>query len=352
MSIKLLVRENIRELKPYTSARDIYTSGILLDANENPRSILEKNYPGISRYPDPHHRNLREKLAAYHGISPAQILAGNGSDELLDLCIRVFCAPGKESALIIEPTYGMYKTLCEINDIRVIICVPEEIYEPDMKQAAEAIEKNTKIAFICNPNNPTGGLISPGFIEGLLKRPGMMVVCDEAYIDFAPKGSALPLLAKYNNLIILRTFSKAWGLAGIRCGYIIAHPEVIHYLEAVKYPYNVNRITLSLAERALDNLNMKEELITSLISERERITAFLKELKGVERVFHSDANFILFRSPHSGYIFNRLAEKGIIIRDRSSQPGLSGCLRVSIGLPAENDKFMNIVKEVLNETAD
>jgi histidinol-phosphate aminotransferase len=352
MSIKQLVRQNIRELKPYTSARDIYTTGILLDANENPTSILEKNYPGISRYPDPHHRNLREKLAAYHGIASSQILAGNGSDELLDLCLRVFCQPGKESALIIEPTYGMYKTLCEINDVTVTTCVPEKIYKPDIMQAAEASEKNTKITFICNPNNPTGGLISPGFIEGLLGQPRMMVVCDEAYIDFAPQGSALPLLERYNNLILLRTFSKAWGLAGIRCGYVIAHPEVIHYLEAVKYPYNVNSITLGLAEEALDNLNKKEELTGKLISERERISAFLNDQKGIDEVFPSDANFILFRSRWSKYIFTRLAEKGIIIRDRSTQPGLSGCLRVSVGLPEENDKFMNILKEALDEVTD
>ncbi|MGE5456825.1 MAG: histidinol-phosphate transaminase [Methanococcaceae archaeon] len=347
--IENLVRENIKNLKPYTSARDIYSEGILLDANENSfGSAAEINGTKFNRYPDPHQKEMRKILSEYLGLSYKNLFFGVGSDEIIDLLIRIFCIPGKDSILSAEPTYGMYKVSADINDVKAGNVLLNENFDIDVDSVLSQTSENTKIIFLCSPNNPTGNLLSKDRIEYLLQKSNSIIVVDEAYIDFAGEdNSCKNLISKYRNLVILRTFSKAWGLAGIRLGYCIADEEIISYLFKIKAPYNINALTKMAFTLAMLNLSIKDNFIKEILSERNYLVSVLKQFKSIIKIYPSEANYILIRINEATLIQKLLAEKGIIVRDRSTQPMLDNCLRITIGTRKENVQFLNALKSIL-----
>ncbi len=347
--IEKLVRKNILELKPYTSARDSFLEGILLDANENSLgSVIRDEWDlKLNRYPDPAQNEIREKLSKYLGVQKEKLFFGVGSDEIIDLLIRIFCNPGKDSVLITEPTYGMYKVACDVNDIKVLSVPLNRRFQLDITKIFEIINRTTKIIFLCSPNNPTGNLLKKKDVIKLVKSFKGIVVIDEAYIDFSEKKSFVNDVANYKNLIVMRTFSEAWGLAGIRSGFSIADEFITNLLFKITAPYNLNKFTSNAILNALSNIKKKDSFVRKLNLEKEKLTEQLKNIKQIQKVFPSDANFILFRIKKATEIYNELATKGIIIRDRSNQVGLDNCLRVSIGTPKENRIFIKTLKEIL-----
>lgn len=348
MNIEKLVRKNILQLKPYTSARGSHLKGILLDANENAYgSVVEYEGVELNRYPDPNQNSIRNGLSEYLNIPKENLFFGVGSDEIIDLLIRIFCEPGKDNVIIPEPTYGMYKVACDINNVAVNTVPLDENYQPDIPAITNLIDENTKLLFLCSPNNPTGNLIDKEKVLEITNKLGLIVIIDEAYIDFAEEGSVIDYVKDYNNLIVMRTFSKAWGLAGIRSGYCAADKAVVDLLFKVKAPYNVNKLTSQTIENALQNVNKKKNFIEKIISERERVAKLLIANKKIDKVFPSDANFILFRCNDARRVYNKLAEKNLILRDRSNQLNLENCLRVTIGTKEENDMFINLLDNVL-----
>ncbi|MHB1686394.1 MAG: histidinol-phosphate transaminase [Ignavibacteriaceae bacterium] len=350
MDIKKFVRKNILELKPYTSARDIYEGdGILLDANENSfgSTFTEIEGLNLNRYPDPHQNDLRKLVAAYLSMKEDNLFFGVGSDEIIDLLIRIFCEPGKDNVIIPEPTYGMYKVASDINNVETMNVLLTDEFQIDFNEIQNAYNENTKIIFLCSPNNPTGNLLNKNDVAVLCEKYNSIIVVDEAYIDFSYGGKLANELNKYKNLVILRTFSKAWGLAGIRLGYCIANAEIINILFKVKAPYNINTLTRYALTKAFLNSKTKDEYIRSLIRERERLKNQLETLRGIKKVYSSDANFILIKCENPKEVQKKLADKGIIVRDRSSQPKLEGCLRISIGSQEENDLLWDAIKKIL-----
>ena len=350
MDINKLVRKNILELKPYTSARDIYEGdGILLDANENSFGSTFTEIEGLklNRYPDPHQNDLREIVSNYLLISQENLFFGVGSDEIIDLLIRIFCEPGIDNVIIPEPTYGMYKVACDINNVETKSVLLTDKFQIDFNEIEKVYNSSSKIIFLCSPNNPTGNLINKADIARLCEKYNSMIVVDEAYIDFSIKGALIDQLKKYNNLVILRTFSKAWGLAGIRLGYCMADSELIKILFKVKAPYNISTLTRYVLTKAFVNSSVKDEYIQSIIAERKRLKYQLETLRGIENVFDSDANFLLIKCNNPIEVQNKLIDKGIIVRDRSNQPQLGGCLRISIGSKAENDLLWDAIKNIL-----
>ncbi len=347
IDVEKLVRPNIQKLKPYTSARDSHLNGILLDANENSLGSVIENNLELNRYPDPAQTALRTKLGDLLSIPSNRLFFGVGSDEIIDLLIRIFCEPVVDNVLIPEPTYGMYKVSSDINNVSSREIPLDEEFQPDINAILKKVDEKTKIVFLCSPNNPTGNVLDKNKIERLLKSFKGIVVIDEAYIDFDYTKSFQDLVEQNNNLILLRTFSKAWGLAGVRCGYCIAGEKVINYLFKVKAPYNMNKLTADAILHALDNVEKKSSFIELLKSERERVSTELKSLEIVEKVFPSSANFVLFKISNAKNVYNKLADNGIIIRDRSSQLNLDDCLRVSIGTREENDKFLKTLKSIV-----
>ena len=351
MEIKNLVRKNILSLKPYTSARDIYESdkGILLDANEN---SLGSTFTGLgdvhlNRYPDPHQKDLRNLVGSYYSIAGKNLFFGVGSDEIIDLLIRIFCEPGKDTVLIPEPTYGMYKVACDINNIETINVLLDDKFQVDLAAVENNYKESTKIIFLCSPNNPTGNLLKKEDVLALCRRYNSIIVVDEAYIDFAEDGSLINEIKNYPNLVILRTFSKAWGLAGIRLGYCAADEEIIKILFKVKAPYNINSLTRFALESAVKNSTIKDKYVKSLTKERERLKNLLESLPGISKVYGSDANFLLVKLNDAQNVQKKLADKGIIVRDRSTQPKLENCLRISIGNEEENDLLWEEIKKIV-----
>lgn len=347
MDIEKLVRPNIKKLKPYTSARDSYLSGTLMDANENSLGSVINNDLELNRYPDPAQGELREKLGKVLGIEKDKLFLGVGSDEIIDLLIRIFCEPVKSSVIIPEPTYGMYKVSCDINDVPVIETELDNDFQPVNETIFSLSKASTKMLFLCSPNNPTGNVLDKDKVEKLVKSFEGVVVVDEAYIDFEYQHTLAPLIEQYDNLVVLRTFSKAWGLAGIRCGYCIASKKIIEYLFKVKAPYNMNKLTADTVLHALDKVEKRNEYIALLSSERNRVIAELRKIDKIDKVFPSNANFVLFKVDNARMVFGKLADKGIIIRDRSNQVNLQNCLRVSIGSKQENDNFLNTLRSIL-----
>jgi len=347
--IEKLVRKNILDLKPYTSARDSYLEGILLDANENSLgSVVKDEYQlELNRYPDPAQKLLREKLSNYLSINPNKLFFGVGSDEIIDLLIRIFCEPKMDSVLIPEPTYGMYKVACDINNIKVISVPLTKNFQVDVSSTLEKIQSNTKMIFLCSPNNPTGNLLSKKSVLQIVKSFKGIVVIDEAYIDFVEEKSFINEINKYKNLVITRTFSKAWGLAGLRCGYSIADDLITDLLFKIKAPYNLNKLTANTVLGALDKINQKNKFVRKLNGEKEKLINELKKIKQVKKILKSDANFITFKINNANSIFKKLALNGIIIRDRSNQLNLENCLRVSIGTTSENKRFIKKLKEII-----
>lgn len=351
MEIKKLVRKNILDLQPYTSARDIYESdkGILLDANENSWGSTFNSIDGLhlNRYPDPHQKDLRKLTSSLNSIPENNLFFGVGSDEIIDLIIRIFCEPGKDSALIPQPTYGMYKVACDINNIETINVLLDDDFQIDLTAIENNFRENTKVIFLCSPNNPTGNLLNKDKILSLCKNYNSIIIIDEAYIDFAKNGSLIDEVKNNPNLIILRTFSKAWGLAGIRLGYCIAGEEIINILFRVKAPYNINTLTRFALESALKNSTIKDKYVSGIIKERERLKNQLESLMGIIKVYDSDANFLLVKLNNAKVVQKKLAERGIIVRDRSSQPKLENCLRISVGNEEENDLLWDEIKKIV-----
>ena len=356
MNIKNLVRKNILNLKPYTSARDLYEgNGILLDANENSWGSTftkieslwdDKLNLELNRYPDPHQKEMRELVGNLLSIPKENLFFGVGSDEIIDLLIRIFCNPGKDKVIIPEPTYGMYKVACDVNDVETVEVLLNDNFQVDLDAIKKNYSTDVKMIFLCSPNNPTGNLLNKEDVVLFCKEFNSIIVVDEAYIDFAGHGSMINEVKNYPNLVVLRTFSKAWGLAGIRLGYCAANDEIINLLFKIKAPYNINSLTRFAFEASIKNLDLKEKYIRGIVKERERLKNQLETLPNVITIYNSDANFLLVKFKDAKLVQAKLAEAGIIVRDRSSQPKLENCLRISIGTEEENDILLNELRKI------
>lgn len=341
VDIQKLVRPNVRNLQSYSSARDEFkgSASVWLDANENP------NNTGLNRYPDPLQSKLKARISELKNVPKENIFLGNGSDEAIDLLFRAFCEPGKNKALICSPTYGMYQVSADINDVEVID-VP---LSSDWQLNLEAIETqlsdaNIKVLFICSPNNPTGNCMQRSDVLQLASKFSGLVVIDEAYIDFAEQESFANELQNHNNLVILQTLSKAWGLAGIRLGMAFANSNIINVLNRIKPPYNVNQLTQEVALKKLsDTVGFQRELEV-ILSERKRLKTELSELENVLEIYPSDANFLLVKFNEPQAVYDALTEQGIVVRDRSK--AAEGCLRITIGTEAENFQLINELKKL------
>jgi histidinol-phosphate aminotransferase len=345
MNIESLIRKNIRALEPYHSARQDYISGVLLDANENAfGSVLTKGNLPLNRYPDPYQREVRTVLSAVNDIALENIFVGVGSDEVIDLLIRVFCEPRSDSIVVIEPTYGMYRVSASIQDAEVRACSLTKDFQIDIVATARMVDSSTKIIFCCSPNNPTANLLRTDDILELCKL-GVIVVVDEAYIDFAKTESIAKHISEYPNLVVLRTLSKAWGLAGIRFGYCIADATIVSYLMKIKPPYNINALTSRTTLQALSRGDELRKMVDIIIKEREWLSNELADLLCVRHVFPSVTNFILIQSTDATALHKILAGKNIIIRNRSSEPLLKNCLRITVGTHKENEMLIQTVKE-------
>lgn len=349
MELNKLVRKNIRELNSYSTARDEEGEriSIYLDANENP---FEN---GVNRYPDPKQRDLKKIISSIYNVPVKNIFAGNGSDEAIDLLFKVFCEPKSDNVLSISPTYGMYKVAAQINDVEFREILLEDDFSMNPEKMITATDSNTKLIFVCSPNNPTGNVIDENAIIHIANNFDGIVVIDEAYCEFSRKPGFVGKIGSHPNIVVLRTLSKAWGMAGLRIGFAIADERIVSFLSSVKYPYNIGSDTLFLAMKYLNR--SPESKIDKIISERERVSAQLKNLSGVEKVFPSDANFILVKFKDSSSIYKKLAENGISVRDRSNQPKCDNCLRLTIGLPEENNKLLIVLSgknlnQDINET--
>lgn len=348
MNVIDLIRPDIRTLTPYTCARHESESGLLLDANENPYSIISiPDDISLNRYPDPMQRELRARLADLNGVREDQLFVGVGSDEAIDLIIRLFCRSGHDAVAVLEPTYGMYRVAASINAVRVRSVPLGAEFELDVDMICRVIDADTRIVFCCSPNNPTGNLLSRDALLRLCRAVSAIVVVDEAYIDFAEADSLAPMVDEVPNLIVLRTLSKAWGLAGLRLGYAIAHPDITGYLLKIKSPYNINALTAHYALAALQNVAAQRQVVGKIVRERDRLAEALRSMWFVERVFPSDANFLLVRVRDAGYLCAELKGHGIVIRDRSDQDRLQGCVRITVGLPSNNDILISVLQEIV-----
>lgn len=342
-NINNLVRENVKEMKPYSSARDEFegfdtANMIFLDANENPFQN------GVNRYPDPQQSSVKAVLAKLKNVSKNQILLGNGSDEVLDLIFRAFCEPKIDNIITLPPTYGMYGVLANLNAIENREVLLSNDFQPQVETILETVDKNTKIIFLCSPNNPTGNSFSNESVVKLLGNFNGLVVIDEAYIDFSDKESWLAKIDQYPNLIITQTLSKAYGLAGIRLGICYASVEIISVLNKIKPPYNVNELTqLRALERLSDPNKIKSE-IDSIIIQRDLLMKTLEELNFVKKIYPTEANFILIKVDDATKRYAELIAKGIVIRNRTTQPLCENTLRLTIGTEDENKKLMEILK--------
>lgn len=345
LKIDSLVRENIKRMTAYSSARHEYIgeADIFLDANENSfGSPLPVNY---NRYPDPLQRELKNKLSGIKGVPTQNIFLGNGSDEAIDLLFRIFCSPGKDNVIIFPPTYGMYEVCAETNDVLVKKVPLLENFQLNLESTEEAIDANTKLIFVCSPNNPTGNSIYRRDIEVLLNNFDGLVVIDEAYINFSKQKSFIPELTEYSNLVILQTLSKAWGLAGLRLGMAFAGEPIISYLNKVKYPYNINSATQQLAIEALGNILSINNWTKTTTEQKEWLSEELAKLNFTQFVYPSDANFILVKMNNARSIYEFLSIKGIIVRDRSKVILCDDCLRITIGTPEENKKLVSALND-------
>ncbi len=345
-SIQNLVRPHILTLKPYSSARDEYTGteGIFLDANENPIGSALENEK-YNRYPDPYQRKLKEKLAIIKNCQPTQIFLGNGSDEPIDLLFRAFCEPKQDNVILMPPTYGMYEVSADLNLVTIKKINLTSDFQIDIDAILKAIDKNTKLIFVCSPNNPTANSLKKVHIRLLLSNFGGLVVVDEAYIDFSKDKSWIEELHDFPNLVVLQTFSKAWGLAALRLGMAFASEEIVQILNKIKPPYNINEATQQLVLQAIDNVERKNMMVQTVLTERARLVADLAKIPCVVRVYPSDANFVLVKMTDAKRIYDYLVEQKIIVRDRSKVVLCEECLRITVGTAAENTKLLNTLSE-------
>lgn len=343
-TIDKILRENIKNIKPYSSARDEYTGteGIFLDANENPiGSVVGEKY---NRYPDPLQRKIKDKLSVLKSVNPAQIFLGNGSDEGIDLLFRAFCRPGIDNIIIMPPTYGMYQVCADINDVEIRSVNLTDDYHLKVDEILKAVDENTKAIFVCSPNNPTGNSFVRADIKRLLTEFEGIVVVDEAYIDFSNEESFVSELVNFPNLLVLQTFSKAWGMAALRIGMAFASEEIIKVFNRIKYPYNVNEATQQLTLEALDLVDKKNTMVANILSERSVLQNAFEQMKTVKKVYPSDANFLLIKIEKAHQLYNFLVENLIIVRDRSKVVLCDDCLRITIGTKDENKELLAIIK--------
>jgi histidinol-phosphate aminotransferase len=341
-NIDTITRENVKTLKPYSSARDEFedfdtAEMIFLDANENPFQN------GVNRYPDPQQNSVKAILAKNNNVKSSQILLGNGSDEVLDLLFRAFCEPKTDNIISLPPTYGMYSVLANINAVENREVLLSTNFQPQVEKILDAVDENTKIIFLCSPNNPTGNSFSDESVVKLLQNFKGLVVIDEAYIDFSDKESWLTEIDEYPNLVITQTLSKAYGLAGIRLGICYASEAVISVLNKIKPPYNVNELTQQRAILRLNDSDKIKQEIASIIEQREELLKVLLEVSFVEKIYPTEANFVLVKVDNANKRYDELIAKGIVIRNRTTQPLCENCLRFTIGIPEENYKLKDVL---------
>jgi len=339
-NIDKLLRDNIRALKPYSSARDEFSgeADVFLDANENPY-----NSPW-NRYPDPHQKNLKKRIGEIKNIAVSNIFLGSGSDEPIDLLIRAFCEPGKDNIVSISPTYGMYKVAADVNNVKVIEAPLTDEFDLNTDDIFSAVTPSTKIIFLCSPNNPSGNALYHEGMKQIIDGFNGVVVIDEAYIDFCPDKSFLPYLKQYPNLVILQTFSKAWGMAGLRLGMAFADDQIIEVLSKIKYPYNLSVLTQQKVLELLDFEEKKTNWVKVLLGERSKLIQDLGQFPFVIKIYPSDANFLLVKTYDPKGIYQYLTDEKIIVRDRSGIRLCDGCLRISVGSPEENNILISALK--------
>ena len=343
-----LVRPNILGLEAYLTARDDCGANqpeIFLDANENPYNN------GINRYPDPHQKALKARISEIKGIAADSPFLGNGSDEAIDLVYRVFCVPGVSNAVSIAPSYGMYEVAAAMNDVEFRKVQLRPDFSMDTDAMLFAADSKTRLMFICSPNNPTGNSFPVEQIEDILERFGGVVVLDEAYIDFSVRPSLVSLVKRYPNLIVLQTLSKAWGMAGLRIGLAIADPAVIALMSKVKYPYNINVLAQKMALMKLDGA-AKDKAVAEIVGQRFRLEKELAKYPEVKGIYSSDANFLLVRFDNPEEVYGRLLAGGVIVRNRSKVSGCEGCLRITVGTPAENDRLLRLLSSPVTEPVE
>ena len=341
------VRPNIRTLLPYHAARDDFQEGILLDANENSFGPAIPTEMPLHRYPDTSLEALRAKWADFRGLSPEQVFVGVGSDEAIDLLMRVFCEPGRDDILTTPPTYGMYKVAARINNVGVSEATLTKNFELDARAVLSRVTQRTKLIMLCSPNNPTGNVLSISQIERILFDFRRLVVVDEAYIDFSETDSLCHLMERYPNLVILQTLSKSFGLAAIRMGAALAHPSIISWMMKVKAPYNVNQLTADAALEAFEHTGLMRDHVKLIVKERVRLSQTLAEHRDVLTVFPSEANFLLVRFRNAMDWYEHLASQGIIVRYRGDQIHCENTLRITVGTPKENER---LIQELNNHT--
>lgn len=337
-----IIRPIIKDLKPYSSARDEFTgkAEVYLDANENPFET------GLNRYPDPFQQKLKGKISKIKNIPTDSILLGNGSDELIDLIFRAFCEPGKDEVIILPPTYGMYQVCADINHIKTNKISLTKDFEIDEPLLFKGINENTKIIWICSPNNPTGNTMDPLVIKNILNSFSGIVVIDEAYIDFSTSQSWIDFLDFHPNLFIIQTLSKAWGLAGLRLGMGFASKQIIAILNKIKPPYNINSLTQEKALEAIGYLEEKNNAVDTILSEKVKLIENIKLIERVKFIYPSDTNFILVKINNATNIYNELVERSIIVRNRSNVSLCEDCLRITVGNSTENKKLLEAIKEI------
>ncbi|MDD4921740.1 MAG: histidinol-phosphate transaminase [Bacteroidales bacterium] len=342
MNLQDLVRPNIYNLKPYSCARDEFKgeAEAYLDANENP---LNAPY---NRYPDPLQKELKEKVAKLKNVDPEKLFFGNGSDEPIDLIVRIFCEPGVDNIVAIDPTYGMYQVCADINHVEYRKVLLLEDFTLDTESILAAVDAHTKVIFMCSPNNPTGNDLDMAGMRTILENFRGIVVIDEAYIDFSSRPSFLTELDNHPNLIVLQTFSKAWGMAAIRLGMAFASPEIIGFFNKVKYPYNINLLTQYFVGEEIKKLKRKNDWVDMLLTQRGELVTQLEELPMVQKVYPTDANFVLVRVNDANATYRYLVEQGIIVRNRNNISLCLGCLRITVGIPEENVLLIKALKKM------
>lgn len=347
-NLSTILRPHILSLTPYSSARDEYTGtiGVFLDANENP--IGSTTDAGTyNRYPDPHQWAIKQRLAPIKGVRVGQIFLGNGSDEPIDLLVRATCVPGQDNLLIMPPTYGMYEVSAALNDVALLKVPLTPDFQVDTEAVLGAITKNTKLIWLCSPNNPSGNLLQPEAIRRILEAAEhSLVIVDEAYIDFADTPSWTTQLDRYPNLVVLQTFSKAWGLAALRLGMCFASEELIQVLNKIKPPYNISAPTQTLALEALTQGAKKEGMVAQILADRQILAEKLRSLPNVQVVHPSDANFLLVQFDDAKQVFEQLIEQQVIVRDRSKVKLCEGCLRISVGTHEENERLLDVLGQM------
>ena len=338
--LKEIVRKNIYSLKPYSSARNEFKgeASIFIDANENPYDTP------YNRYPDPLQLQVKEKISALKGVSVENIFLGVGSDEPIDLLYRIFCEPQKNNVVALEPTYGMYAVCADINNVEYRTVSLKENYQFSADDLLAATDENSKIIWLCSPNNPTGNALESAEIEKVLKNFSGIVAVDEAYIDFSSQPSYLKVLKEYPNMVVLQTFSKAWGSAGVRLGMAFASEDIIKIFNKVKYPYNVNVLTQRYAIKLLDNFSQVEKKVKAILKNREKLEKQLAKIKCIKEVYPTDANFILVKTIDSDVIYKYLIEKGIVARNRNGITLCDNCLRITVGTAEENKQVIAALK--------